>query len=169
MSLIQPYAPHVAEELWSRLGHERLWAEPWPVADESQLERDEIELVLQVNGKVRDRIQVAAGLPEDELIALAKASEKVQAHLDGQEPRVDRRAGQARQSRRVAPAACAPVGRRSARADAGSSSFRAAGVERAARSSRVQSREARRASVPSVTGPAGVARRCEAALTRTAP
>ena len=34
VSLIQPYAPHVAEELWARLGHERLWAEPWPVADE---------------------------------------------------------------------------------------------------------------------------------------
>jgi leucyl-tRNA synthetase len=87
VSLIQPYAPHVAEELWSRLGHERLWAEPWPVADESQLERETVELVLQVNGKVRDRIQVPAGLPEEELIALAKASAKVQAHLNGQEPR----------------------------------------------------------------------------------
>jgi leucyl-tRNA synthetase len=87
VSLIQPYAPHAAEELWSALGHERLWAEPWPVADESQLERDEIELVVQVNGKVRDRLRVAAGLPDDELIALAKASEKVQAHLNGQEPR----------------------------------------------------------------------------------
>jgi len=87
VSLVQPYAPHVAEELWSLLGHERLWAEPWPVADESQLERDEIELVLQVNGKVRDRIRVAAGLPEGELIALARGSEKVQAHLAGREPR----------------------------------------------------------------------------------
>jgi leucyl-tRNA synthetase len=87
VSLIQPYAPHVAEELWALLGHERLWAEPWPVADESQLERDEIELVVQVNGKVRDRIRVAAGLPEGELIALAKSSEKVQAHLDAREPR----------------------------------------------------------------------------------
>ncbi len=87
VSLIQPYAPHAAEELWSRLGHERLWAEPWPVADESQLERETIELVLQVNGKVRDRIQVPAGLPEEELIALAKSSQKVQAHLNGEEAR----------------------------------------------------------------------------------
>jgi leucyl-tRNA synthetase len=87
VSLIQPYAPHAAEELWSRLGHERLWAEPWPVADETQLERDTIELVCQVNGKVRDRLAVPAGLPEDELIARAKASEKVQAHLNGREPR----------------------------------------------------------------------------------
>jgi leucyl-tRNA synthetase len=77
----------VAEELWSVLGHERLCAEPWPVADPSQLERDEIELVVQVNGKVRDRLRVAAGLPEDELIALAKDSEKVQGHLNGREPR----------------------------------------------------------------------------------
>jgi leucyl-tRNA synthetase len=87
VSMIQPYAPHVAEELWSRLGHERLWEQPWPVADESLLQRDTIELVLQVNGKVRDRIQVPAGLPEEELIARAKASERVQAHLNGQEPR----------------------------------------------------------------------------------
>ncbi len=87
VSLIQPYAPHAAEELWSRLGHSRLWAEPWPVADESLLVRDTIELVLQVNGKVRDRVQVAVGLPEDELIALARASDRVQAHLDGKEPR----------------------------------------------------------------------------------
>ncbi len=87
VSLIQPYAPHAAEELWQRLGGSRLWAEPWPVADDAQLRRDEIELVLQVNGKVRDRIRVPAGLPDEELIALAKSSEKVRAHLDGGEPR----------------------------------------------------------------------------------
>jgi leucyl-tRNA synthetase len=87
VSLIQPYAPHAAEELWERLGGARLWEEPWPVADETQLRRDEIELVLQVNGKVRDRIRVPAGLPEDELIARALASEKVRMHLNGEEPR----------------------------------------------------------------------------------
>jgi leucyl-tRNA synthetase len=88
VSLIQPYAPHVAEELWSALGHERLWEAPWPVADESLLRRDTVELVLQVNGKVRDRIQVAAGLPEAELVALARKSEKVRAHVTGEERRV---------------------------------------------------------------------------------
>jgi leucyl-tRNA synthetase len=87
VSLIQPYAPHAAEELWSRLGHGRLWEEPWPVADESQLERDTIELVVQVNGKVRDRIQVPAGLADDELVAHARSSAKVQGYLNGQEPR----------------------------------------------------------------------------------
>jgi len=87
VSLIQPYAPHVAEELWSALGHERLWAEPWPVASEAELERDTIELVVQVNGKVRDRMQVPAGLGDEELIAAARASARVQAHLNGGEPR----------------------------------------------------------------------------------
>jgi leucyl-tRNA synthetase len=88
VSLIQPYAPHVAEELWSTLGGSRLWTEPWPVADPSMLQHDTIELVLQVNGKVRDRIRVPAGLPDDELIARARASERVRAHLNGEERRV---------------------------------------------------------------------------------
>jgi leucyl-tRNA synthetase len=87
VSLVQPYAPHIAEELWQRLGHERLWEEPWPVADESQLERETFELVVQVNGKVRDRIEVEAGLAEDELVARATASPRVQAHLDGAQVR----------------------------------------------------------------------------------
>jgi leucyl-tRNA synthetase len=83
VSLVQPYAPHVAEELWERLGHERLWTQPWPVADESQLERRTFELVVQVNGKVRDRFEVDVDLPEAELVARAKASLRVQAHIDG--------------------------------------------------------------------------------------
>jgi leucyl-tRNA synthetase len=87
VSLIQPYAPHAAEELWQRLGRERLWEAAWPVADESQLERDTIELVLQVNGKVRDRLQVPAGLSEEELREHALASERVRGYLNGSEPR----------------------------------------------------------------------------------
>jgi leucyl-tRNA synthetase len=78
VSLIQPYAPHVAEELWERLGRSRLWEEPW---------RDTFELVVQVNGKVRDRIEVAVSLSEDELVETAKASPKVQAHVNGKSVR----------------------------------------------------------------------------------
>jgi leucyl-tRNA synthetase len=87
VALIQPYAPHVAEELWAALGHERLWEQPWPVADQAQLVRDTFELVVQVNGKVRDRFEVDAGTAEDELVERARASERVQAHLDGAQVR----------------------------------------------------------------------------------
>ncbi len=83
VSVIQPYAPHVAEELWSRLGHERLWEAPWPVADPAMLEVETVEVVVQVNGKIRDRLHVAPDVAEDELVALARGSEKVQAFLDG--------------------------------------------------------------------------------------
>jgi leucyl-tRNA synthetase len=87
VTLIQPYAPHIAEELWAKLGHERLWDQPWPTADESLLGRDTFELVIQVNGKVRDRVEVPAGEREEELVARAKASPKVQGFLDGKEIR----------------------------------------------------------------------------------
>jgi leucyl-tRNA synthetase len=87
VSLIQPYAPHIAEELWEALGHERLWEQPWPVADEAQLRRETFELVIQVNGRVRDRVEASMDESEDELVARAKGSPRVQAHLDGKEIR----------------------------------------------------------------------------------
>jgi leucyl-tRNA synthetase len=87
VSLVQPYAPHVAEELWQRLGHARLWEEPWPEADPALLERDVVEIVIQVNGKVRDRLHLPPDTPEQELVAVALASERVQVHLAGAEPR----------------------------------------------------------------------------------
>jgi leucyl-tRNA synthetase len=87
VSLIQPYAPHVAEELWEVLGHERLWEQPWPQADPTFLERDTFELVVQVNGKVRDRFEVDAALPEEDLVERALASAKVRAHLNGKSVR----------------------------------------------------------------------------------
>ncbi|HEU5207509.1 MAG TPA: leucine--tRNA ligase, partial [Gaiellaceae bacterium] len=85
VSLIQPYAPHVAEELWSRLGHERLWEAPWPVADPAMLEVHTIEVVIQVNGKIRDRLHVSPSIGDEELVALARESERVRAQLDGSE------------------------------------------------------------------------------------
>jgi leucyl-tRNA synthetase len=87
VSLIQPYAPHVAAELWERLGHERVWQEPWPQADPALLERDTFELVVQVNGRVRDRFDVSADLSEDELVTRATSSPKVQAQLNGKQIR----------------------------------------------------------------------------------
>ncbi|HEX2293529.1 MAG TPA: leucine--tRNA ligase [Gaiellaceae bacterium] len=87
VSVIQPYAPHVAEELWQRLGRERLWQEPWPEADPALLQSETFELVVQVNGRVRDRMEVPADLAEDELVARAKESPRVQSYLDGNEIR----------------------------------------------------------------------------------
>jgi leucyl-tRNA synthetase len=83
VSLIQPYAPHVAEELWERLGHERLWETPWPEPDPALLERETFQLVIQVNGKVRDRVEVPSDLAEEELVERATSSPRVQSYLDG--------------------------------------------------------------------------------------
>ncbi len=87
VSLIQPYAPHVAEELWERLGHARLWEAPWPEADAVLVATDVVEIAVQVNGKLRDRLRVPAGTGDDELVALALASERVRSHLNDGEPR----------------------------------------------------------------------------------
>jgi leucyl-tRNA synthetase len=87
VSLIQPYAPHIAEELWAALGHQRLWEQPWPVADSSKLERQTFELVIQVNGRVRDRVEASVDESEAELVERAFASPRVQAHLDGEKVR----------------------------------------------------------------------------------
>ncbi len=86
LTLLQPYAPHLTEELWERLGHERLWARQWPIADPALVAQDTVEIVVQVNGKVRDRLRVAPDTSGEELLALALASERVRAFLDG-EPR----------------------------------------------------------------------------------
>jgi leucyl-tRNA synthetase len=83
VSLIQPYGSHIAEELWERLGHERLWETPWPETDPALLEVDTVEVVVQVNGRIRDRLHVSPDVDEDELVALARASERVQSYLDG--------------------------------------------------------------------------------------
>jgi leucyl-tRNA synthetase len=87
VSLIHPYAPHIAEELWERLGNSRLWEEPWPAANPELLQRETFELVVQVNGKVRDRLEVPVDLPEEEVVEQALASPRVQALLDGGEVR----------------------------------------------------------------------------------
>jgi leucyl-tRNA synthetase len=84
-SLIFPFAPHTGAEVWDRLEGGRVWETPWPQADPALLASDTVTLVVQVNGKLRDRIEAAADAPEAELLALARASEKVRRHLDGKQ------------------------------------------------------------------------------------
>jgi leucyl-tRNA synthetase len=82
-SLLFPFAPHLGSEVYEWLEGERVWEQPWPEADPRLLEHDTYMLVVQVNGKLRDRIEVGADTAEAELVELAKSSENVQRHLDG--------------------------------------------------------------------------------------
>jgi leucyl-tRNA synthetase len=84
-SLIFPFAPHLGAEVWERLQGGRVWGEPWPKPNPELLSSDTVTLVVQVNGKLRDRIEAPADAPEPELLALARSSEKVRRHLDGAE------------------------------------------------------------------------------------
>jgi leucyl-tRNA synthetase len=84
-SLIFPFAPHLGSEVFSRLAGGRVWEQPWPEADPDLLVSDTVTLVVQVNGKLRDRIEAPAEAPKEELLRLARESEKVAKHLDGQQ------------------------------------------------------------------------------------
>jgi leucyl-tRNA synthetase len=81
--LLGPFAPHLAEELWERLGYrDSIFRQAWPVADPIALERDSIQVVVQVDGRVRTRLHVGATLGEDALKAQALADAKVRPWLD---------------------------------------------------------------------------------------
>ena len=84
-SLIFPFAPHTGAEVYELLTGERVWEEPWPEADPALLERDTVELVVQVNGKVRDRVAGAGERRRARSSRRWPATPKVQAHLDGKE------------------------------------------------------------------------------------
>ena len=86
--LLAPFAPHLGEELWRACGHDdTLTYEAWPVADAAHLVADTLRLAVQVNGKRRDEIEVAADADKDAIEATALASEAVQRHLDGKAPK----------------------------------------------------------------------------------
>ena len=85
VKLLNPFAPHVAEEIW----HERLGNEPsvnreaWPVHDPALLEQSEVEIVIQVNGKLRGRLSVAKDTPKDEVEKLALQVDSIGGHIEG--------------------------------------------------------------------------------------
>ncbi len=82
-SLLSPFAPHVSADAYHLLTGERVWEQPWPVADPALLQAEGFELVCQVNGKVRDRVSAPTGASRDELLALARATPKMRTYIDG--------------------------------------------------------------------------------------
>jgi leucyl-tRNA synthetase len=89
--MLAPLAPHITEELWSRREARsgRAWtsihAEPWPAFDTSLVAAEMLELPIQVNGKLRDKVSVPPGLSESELEAIVMAQPKVMANLEGKQ------------------------------------------------------------------------------------
>jgi leucyl-tRNA synthetase len=84
--MLAPFAPHIAEEMWEGLGHEGglLKDAPWPIADPELAKKDELEIPIQVNGKLRSRVIVAPDVSEAELRSLALADERIQSFINGQ-------------------------------------------------------------------------------------
>lgn len=88
LTLLSPFAPHIAQELWSKLGHtDQVHDQQWPQHDPALVVAEEVEVVVQVNGKVRDTFTVASGTAEEALQTHALASEKIQKWLDGKTPK----------------------------------------------------------------------------------
>jgi len=83
-SLIFPFAPHCASEVYELLTGERVWEQPWPDPDLALLERDTVEVVVQVNGKLRDRVEAPTTASREQLEALARTP-KIEAHVDGRQ------------------------------------------------------------------------------------
>jgi len=82
--VLAPFAPHIAEELWRTLGHDQSLAyEPWPAFDAKLAAEEQIEVPVQINGKVRSKLTVAPETDEKQIEALALADPKVQQQLEG--------------------------------------------------------------------------------------
>jgi len=84
-SLIFPFAPHCGADVYDLLTGRQVWREPWPQPDPALLERDTFQLVCQVNGKLRDRLEAPASASDAELLELARQAPNVRAHLNGRE------------------------------------------------------------------------------------
>jgi leucyl-tRNA synthetase len=89
VKMLAPVAPHITEELWTNyLGKPySIHQQEWPRVDEAAAKEDSIEIPVQVNGKLRDKVVVPAGASEDEIKSAALASEGVKKYLEGKEPR----------------------------------------------------------------------------------
>ncbi len=84
LQILAPFAPHICEELWRRMGHtESIHISAWPQYDNNKLVKSSVEIVLQVNNKVRARVSVPADAPQAEVEAIAMADENIVKHIDG--------------------------------------------------------------------------------------
>jgi len=82
--MLAPMTPHIAEEMWEMLGHSKgLSTSAWPVANPELAKDDEVEVPVQVNGKLRGKLSVAAGIAQENLVKLALAEHVVAQHIDG--------------------------------------------------------------------------------------
>jgi leucyl-tRNA synthetase len=86
LKLLAPMAPHLAAEAWEKRHHAHIHTEPWPVADESLIVEPKTTMVVQVDGKLRDRIEVDTAISDDDALALALSSPKVVETLQGAQP-----------------------------------------------------------------------------------
>jgi leucyl-tRNA synthetase len=88
LKLMNPFAPHLAEELWSKLGHqEDLVEESWPEYDETKLVEDKVEMVISINGKMRDKIEIKRDMSKEDVLAIALKRERIVELLNNQEPK----------------------------------------------------------------------------------
>ncbi len=86
LTLLNPFSPHITEELWSQLGHEdRLYNRAWPVCDESALVKDEIQIILQINGKLKDKLMLPNNSEKEVVEGAARASERFKEATEGRE------------------------------------------------------------------------------------
>ncbi len=84
--LLAPFTPHMAEELWQQLGYEpSIFSCAWPKYDPRQLKEDQILVVVQVNGKLRSKLEIPAGLSNEEIKQLALNDKRVQQYIDGKQ------------------------------------------------------------------------------------
>ena len=86
LTLLNPFSPHITEELWSQLGHEdRLYNRAWPVCDESALVKDEVQVILQINGKLKDKLMLPNNSEKEVVEGAARASDRFKEATEGHE------------------------------------------------------------------------------------
>ena len=83
-AIYSPFAPHICEEIWQNLGHDQpVHHQPWPVWDEEAIKKQEVEIAVQINGKVKSKLTIPMDADEDSVYEAVMADEKIQKATDG--------------------------------------------------------------------------------------